>query len=745
MRERLTQMAAGPPNCDGSFAHSVRDLPISAWHRLEDHLFAVGRGARNVCGRFGAGDLGELIGRWHDLGKYAGDFQAYLRAGPDARGEAMPGRVDHSSAGAILARQRLARNPGLVAAFAIAGHHAGLADFQDLNDRLARNAARLDAAHAGGIDPAVLAVPPTTLPAWVQEGWEPGEFIVRVLFSALIDADRTDTEAFCDPKRAAARAGRRPALADLRDRLAVAQQRLGAAAPPTVVNAVRAAILADCIDAASGPPGIFALPAPTGAGKTLAAMRFALEHAVHHQLDRIVVAIPYTSIIEQTAAVYRTIFGRDAVIEHHSAIEPAVDTDANRRACENWDAPIIVTTNVQLFETMFTHRASRARKLHALVRSVIVLDEAQTIPVEFLEPILGGLREMVEHYGSSLVVATATQPALAARLNLPVAEIVREPAQHFAALDRVDIRLPASLYEPTANAQLAELLQAEHQGLVITHLRADARDLAERLADAIHLSASMCAAHRTVVLRRVRALLAAGQPCRVVATQLMEAGVDVDFPSVRRVLGPLDAMAQAIGRCNREGRLRDAKENPCRGRFEVFVAESKPPQGQRIAVSVTRTMLELYGARALSDPAIFPDYFQRLYANAQTDAKQIQRDRKSLKYRTVGERFEIIAGGRTMPIVVPYAGAEAAVERLRRALAAGCGERDALRGLQRYVVTVPLHVHARLVKVGDLERVGDAIDVLRPEAARARYDDRLGLVYEISATTENAADAAGEE
>lgn len=729
---------------EGPFAHSLPESPVSDWHPLEAHLFAVGSCTNDICALFDAGNLGEVIGRWHDFGKYAPDFQAYLRAGLDASGETLPGRVDHSSAGAILAQQRLERTEGLIAAFAIAGHHAGLADLQDLKDRLVQKAARLDAAHAGRIAPAVLAVPLAKLPTWVK-GWESGEFITRVLFSALIDADRTDTEAFCDPERAAARASALPTLAVLRDALVAAQRHLSAEAPPTVVNAVRATILADCVDAAPRAPGIFALAAPTGAGKTLAAMRFALEHAVAHGLHRIVVAIPYTSIIEQTAAVYRTIFGRDAVIEHHSAIEPDKDTDANRRACENWDAPIIVTTNVQLFEAMFTHRTTRARKLHALVRSVIVLDEAQTIPVDFLEPILGGLRELVEHYGSSLVIATATQPALAGRLKLPVVEIIRDSAQHFAALDRVDIRIPESLSTPTSNAQLAEQLKSEDQGLVITHLRADARDLAERLPDAIHLSASMCAAHRTVVLRRVRALLADGRPCRVVATQLMEAGVDVDFPSVRRVLGPLDAMAQAIGRCNREGRLRDAHGNLCRGRFEVFVAESRPPQGQRIAVNVTRTILELHGARALSDPAIFPDYFQRLYTNAQTDAKHIQRDRKSYKYRTVGERFEIIAGGRTMPIVVPYADAAAAVERLRGTLAAGRGERAALRGLQRYVVAVPSRVHAQLDAAGDLERVGDAIDVLRAEAIAARYDDRLGLVYDNSATTGVAAGAAGEE
>ncbi|MGB8267325.1 MAG: DEAD/DEAH box helicase [Candidatus Velthaea sp.] len=548
-----------------------------------------------------------------------------------------------------------------------------------------------------------------------------------MVFSALVDADRLDTEAFCSPASAVGRERRRASLSTLRELLEAELDRLARLAPPTTINAVRAEVRRDCLAAAARPPGIFSLTVPTGGGKTLAGLTFGLEHALNHGLERVIVAIPYTSIIEQTASVYRKLFGADAVVEHHSAIEPQHDTDANRRACENWDAPIIVTTNVQLLETLFTHRPSRARKLHALCRSVIVLDEAQTLPPQFLTPILDGLQELVGHYGASIVISTATQPALASRLGSEVTEIVSDPPSLFSALDRVEIVLPASWDQPIPNAELAARLTDEEHFLLITHRRADAQELASLIPDAFHLSAAMCGAHRQGVMRSVRKRLSAGLRCRLVSTQVVEAGVDLDFPLVLRAFGPLDAIAQAAGRCNREGRLQDASGAPRRGRFEVFCATSAPPPAQRSATDISKTVLRLRGGLSLADPTLFTEYFDRLYSNGNLDAEDIQRHRAGFRYETVGNAFELIPD-RTVPIIVPYPGAAAAAAHLEHALTSGHGERQALRQVQPYIVAVPRSDHAKLFEANDLDRIGELVDVLRSDAQYAQYDRNLGLV-----------------
>ena len=721
-----------PPKTDrlGPFAHTVTGQPSSAWQPLDEHLCAVGSCTQRICAFFEAGDLGEIAGRWHDLGKYAPDFDAYLQQDNDASNERR-GRVDHSSAGAILAWQK-AQNPMAstayrLAAFAIAGHHSGLANILDLQDRVARKQDRLDAALAASIPDTILSTSVATIPPWASQRPETAEFLGRMVFSALVDADRLDTEAFCSPASAAGRKLRRPSLSSLRKRLEAEIDRLARRAPPTTINAVRAQVRHDCLVAAARRPGIFSLTVPTGGGKTLAALTFGLEHALAHGLERVIVAIPYTSIIEQTASVYRKLFGADAVVEHHSAIEPQHDTDANRRACENWDAPIIVTTNVQLLETLFTHRPSRARKLHAVCRSVIILDEAQTLPPQFLTPILDGLQELVGHYGASIVISTATQPALASRLGTEVTEIVSDPSPLFGALNRVEIVLPARWDQPTSNAELAARLAGEEQFLLITHRRADAQELASLIPDAFHLSAAMCGAHRQGVMRSVRKRLSAGLRCRLVSTQVVEAGVDLDFPLVLRAFGPLDALAQAAGRCNREGRLQDATGAPRRGRFEVYCATSAPPPAQRSATDVAKTVLRLRGGLSLADPTLFTEYFDRLYSNRNLDAKDIQRHRAAFQYETVGNTFELIPD-QTVPIIVPYPGATAAARHLEHALASGYGERQALRQIQRYIVAVPRSDHAKLFEANDLDRIGELVDVLRSDAQYARYDRNLGLV-----------------
>lgn len=409
-------------------------------HLLVEHLVQVGELAQAFAQRFGAGEWARLAGRWHDLGKYSPKFQYLIRAengvAAHLEGEAENDPRDHSTAGALHAHKALGQGPGSPLAFVIAGHHAGLADRDKLKDRLERQEKK------GLLQHALNARPPAKLleatapawPAWLsgltrrpasaQEGLATAralELWTRMLFSALCDADFLDTEAFLSPERALLRQGGAP-LEVLRERLSQHLEALQAQAAPTEVNRVRAEVLAACLRAAEQPPGAFSLTVPTGGGKTLASLAFALEHAVRHGLERVVVAIPFTSIIEQSAAVYREALGEyaeQAVLEHHSALDPLRETARNRVAAENWDKPVVVTTTAQLFDSLFANRPGACRKLHRLARSVLVLDEAQTLPPRLLKPIVDVLGSLARDYGTSVVVCTATQPALGRTAQLP--------------------------------------------------------------------------------------------------------------------------------------------------------------------------------------------------------------------------------------------------------------------------------------------------------------------------------------
>lgn len=706
-----------------SYAHTLPPPKTEAdWEPLEDHLQRVATLARGFASAFGAGAWGEAIGQWHDLGKYSEDFQSYLRktADPDAgEGETAPGHVDHSTFGARFAARSLAGLSGQLLAFCIAGHHAGLPDADSPDEEHRRSTLTYR------LDETAKAIPPVSLPAHVspshalQFPLKPPTrsedvgfsvaFFTRMLFSALIDADRTATEEFCDSATSLERNRPKPTLADLRPALDAWLAHKQANAPATRVNQIRARVLADCIAKAALPPGFFSLDVPTGGGKTLASLAFALHHARHHQtrgLRRVVIAIPFTSIIEQTADVYRDALGplaQSGLVEHHSNIEPRRDTRANKLAAENWDAPLIVTTNVQLYESLFAARTTPCRKLHRLAGSVIVLDEAQTMPPDLLAPTLAALRELVARYGCSVVLCTATQPALKHRprefeIGLPdVRDIVEDaPALH-AELKRVHVHRAGCL----SDEQLVQRLAAERAVLCIVNTRPHAANVYDVLVarcgsrdGCYHLSTFMCAQHRRDVLATIRKRLQNGQPCRLISTQLIEAGVDVDFPVVYRAPAGFDSIAQAAGRCNREGGLPDL------GRVFVFDTEAPPPPGMLRQTAQT--------ARELFDdhpdplaPAAVEAYFRLFYWS-----RQHEWDKHGVlphfgypragglppfMFRKAADAYQIIREEQT-PILVPYT-------------AQGRAMRDALltgqlidyrfqREAQRYLVSVrePLRI-----------------------------------------------------
>jgi len=737
-----------------------RALAHSPSHPLEDHLLAVANLAQRFAAAFGGGDWGHLAGLWHDLGKYRQGFQRYIRQSkdPDAHIEGRVVGTDktHSAAGALHAIKTLGPLRGELLAFLIAGHHAGLPDRDEgspagLRLRLGSEAAERELAEALAhpIPPEILT---GTAPASAVPGGTAGFALwLRMLFSCLVDADFLDTEQYYD----AVKAGRRgpcASLSDMKDVFDASMRAKARNAAPSVVNRVRADVLAQCRGKGSDTrvaPGFFELTVPTGGGKTLSSLAFALEHALAHGKRRIVYAIPYTSIIEQTAKVFRDIFaslGEEAVIEHHSNldVDERAENHASRLAAENWDAPLIVTTNVQLFESLHAARTSRCRKLHNLVDSVIVLDEAQQLPRDFLAPVLHALKLLVAHYGVSVVFCTATQPALTPR-RAPITasvvldgieadstrSIVDQPQVLFDALRRVAIHMPMDFSARSSWEAVATELASENCVLAIVNARKHARELFALLPQdgAEHLSALMCAEHRSVVVERIRSRLdekRAGRdrrPLRVVSTQLVEAGVDLDFPVVYRALAGLDSVAQAAGRCNREGRLEE-------GRVRVFVPPEAAPPG--LLRQGELTLLEMVRTGRLTDPlspVTFRDYFDRFYARDDSGFDKgnvlglLRHDRAA--FRTAAEAFRMIDDD-SQGIVVPYRPpgyTESPVEAWLHVLERNGHARVVHRKLQRYTVTVPLRVFEQMVRRGDVEeRAGLWL------ALELLYDERTGLI-----------------
>jgi len=483
--------------------------------------------------------------------------------------------------------------------------------------------------------------------------------------------------------------------------------------------------LSDCRDRATGPKGIFTLTVPTGGGKTLASMSFALRHAAAHDLDRVILVIPYTSIIEQNAAVLKRIVGDENVLEHHTNFDPG-DQRKYWLDAENWDAPIIVTTSVQFFESLFGNKTSVARKVHAIANSVVVFDEVQTLPPGLLLPIVDVMNELVNRYGSSLVLCTATQPALERRPGFPVGlsdtrEIVSDPQRHFVMLQRVDARWPLDLYAAEPWPQLAARVLEQPRSLTIVHRRDDARRLCELLPDdTLHLSAAMCPRHRTQVLREIRRRLSADETCRVVSTQLVEAGVDLDFPVVFRALAGLDSLAQAAGRCNREG-------NADRGILEIFVAETLPPPGVlRKALDAARIVASQRGGEPdlFTDPEIFTTYFMQFYGTP-THEKQIQTDREALHFETVAENFQMIDNGQESLVVPLDRRCEEILDALRKREG---NPRIHRRRLQQYTVAVPRRQMADLRKSGAVLETAEGSGILvLTEAFKPMYHPRFGF------------------
>jgi len=720
------------------YAHSIDGADKSKWQPLEAHLKQVAELARGFAAEFGSGEWGYLAGLWHDLGKYSPDFQRYIDTGSDAHLETMPGKVNHSSAGALFSLERFDKL-GRILAYPIAGHHAGLPDWQceihpraSLSHRLA-DGALLKAAQPKNIPSAIA---DKSLPA---ERPKPGTDLnrsmwVRMLFSCLVDSDFLDTEAFMNPATAGQREGY-PMLASMAPFFDQYMADKLTSAPDTAVNRLRAEVLAGCKEKAEEPPGFFTLSVPTGGGKTFSSLAFAFRHAITHKKRRIIYVIPYTSIIEQTADQFRNIFG-DSVLEHHSNLDAdeIKENSRSRLACENWDAPLIVTTTVQFFESLFANRSSRCRKLHNIAGSVVVLDEAQLIPPDFLNPILEAIKELQLNYGVTFVFSTATQPALGPRksmdFNFPglpaQREIISDPSKLHKQLRRTKIETIENLEAPLPWDDLADRLAKHKSALCIVNRRDDARTLWEKMPEGtFHLSALMCGAHRSKRIEQIRSSLSAKKPTLVISTQLVEAGVDLDFPVVYRALAGLDSVAQAAGRCNREGLL------DC-GKVFVFLPESKIPAGHlRQAAEIGRQLLSTNEDDPLA-PEQFEVFFQRFYwqRGERLDKERIlellTNDRElRISFRSAAEKFQIIDEDSYSPALVRWGEGSNIIDQLRRL----GPERWLLRKAQRFVVNLPRHMHGKLRDEGALEEIHPGVFV---QAHGNLYDEELGFCADRS-------------
>ncbi|MBM3841225.1 MAG: CRISPR-associated helicase Cas3' [Verrucomicrobia bacterium] len=658
------------------------------WQPLSTHLVNVAQKASEFAVPFGSEDDAYRVGLLHDLGKYGQAFQLRLRGQGSG--------INHWTAGAFEAYRARAQ----AGAFAIDGHHKGIPAFAELQNLLRAyqqgsdlkqfgitetTATLVERARGDGMD---LSIGRSTEPF---SNCFPSALHTRLLFSCLVDADFLDTEAHFKPAMAAERIS-----IPLRPRESLESLLLLLRTMPGEgdVNRRRRQLLEDCLSKAMLPPGLFTLTAPTGSGKTLASLAFALQHIVNHnhalpetdarRFRRAIVVIPYTTVIEQTAKAYRRplewLFGPDYILEHHSAVAPRpVESDRERDAeearlrrarlaAENWDAPIVVTTTIQFFESLFSNRPSDCRKLHNIARSVVLFDEVQTLPPGLVPSLLSAVNLLVKDFGVTAVFGTATQPAFECAASAidggwnptPVAADADALAE---TMRRTHIEIAPTDRELTWQEVAAAMLAPEQprQALCVVNTTKDARTLFQLLkqspfgAHCFHLSSRMCAAHRQAKLKEICRRLDpdTSAPCLLVSTQLIEAGVDVDFPVVWRALGPLDSIIQSAGRCNREGRSSDARP--------VYVFRPAdgglPPGAYEIALKRTEAFLAANPGieEKLHLPETYRSYFACLYRDLGCESSAqdpVYCASKELKFPDAAEACRLI-GDETRGVLVP--------------------------------------------------------------------------------------------
>ena len=688
---------------------------------IEAHLKGTGELAETFAAEFGAAANGKLCGLAHDIGKYSDEFQLRLRGGK---------KVDHATAGAI----ECFKIKAAFEAVCVIGHHSGLPNVghkdADTTESQTFFGRKLRAEQGGIPDYRKNWNGHIALP---QDYFRPSgrgfatAFYIRMLYSCLVDADYIDTETFMNGD--AGRGNYEP-LSALCDKLTAYISKWNN--PTREIDILRQKILNSCIEKASAPRGIFSLTVPTGGGKTVASMAFALNHAVANSMKRIIYVIPYTSIIEQNAKVFRDILGQENVVEHHSQVSYELSENADELeyrsalATENWDAPVIVTTAVQFFESLYANRSSKCRKLHNIANSVIIFDEAQMIPSNNLRPCVAAIAELVRAYNATAVLCTATQPAIDGMLleyskKESVVELCPDVDGMFEKFRRTSFEKEGRL----ATDELVSRLESQQQVLCIVNTRKFAQEVYEALPSEgrFHLSTLMCPVHRKQKLDEIRERLKSGKTCRVVSTSLIEAGVDVDFPRVFREMAGLDSILQAAGRCNREGKRRAESSI-----VTVFESENKVNK----LIAVNRDAAE----EAVRD-WIQPNNIQTIECYFKAYRDLLRNDDKSeimkaikegisgcqLPFKQIAERFRLIDEN-TFTVYISVGEGKELISRLRE----GERSRELYRKAGMYSVSIYENHFNALINAGAAEPFGDDAAILTDLSL---YSDEKGLATDV--------------
>lgn len=662
---------------------------------LTDHLDGTMRLAESFGAGMGLGAEAGLFGKIHDKGKDTAEFQDYIHGRKHRR-------VDHSTAGAKSFFEN--GHIGwlqLIGALCVAGHHTGIPDLGSkvdtagtptLNGRMKKRIPSIRHPQRYLIDSTCLNV--NHLNTFIENGNALDVMILtRMLFSCLVDADFLDTEAFMNNQPV-----RKNEFSSLKEIAAMFWSRLeedGYFRPKNALNEKRCEILHTCMRKGEGKQGLYSLTVPTGGGKTISSMAFAMKQAMKWHKERIIYVIPYLSIIEQTADVFRAFLGNHAVLESHSQVdydslpeegneEESKVAERMKLAAENWDAPVVITTNEQFFESLYANKTSRCRKLHSIANSVIILDEAQMMPVDFLKPCLHVLEQLVHYYGCTVVLCSATQPELGRYLQKnPIQKNPIEIMENVEELFQFFKRVTFDIDGETDYAEIAKKLDECEQVLCIASTKKEAEKIFELLdGEAMYLSTNLCPAHRREIIREMKTRLQDGKPCRVVSTSIISVGVDIDFPVVYLQYTGLDSLIQGAGRCNREGR-----QSLQKSRAHIFwTKESKKSLFMRKEKQVTDMIRKKYNAEEMTEPSAIRIYFENWYQSNEgnLDYREIEKLAQSLSFAEIGKRFHLINDS-TKSVFIPF---DEKARNIKEQLMMGNRSRQLMRAAGAYMINV---------------------------------------------------------
>lgn len=697
----------------------------SGWHiqSNQEHCEGVAKLASEFSAEFGMAEWGRMLGLLHDRGKESNGFQAHIRRSSGFDPEARSNTPSmHSYIGGVLAH-KLPYDQLFWLSNAIAGHHAGLYNLDELELKLQ---SPIPEEVSKNLPDIALTLPQMKLAP------NDASHLSRMLFSCLVDADWLDTENFMQPDKTTSR-GNFATLTELLPSLQEYCHNLSSL-PSSPINELRNLIQAKCEEASTHTPGFFELTVPTGGGKTIASIIWAINHAIKFNKKRIIIAIPFTSIIVQTAATLRKIFGEENVIEHHSAMNESTADSRSLLACENWDAPIIVTTNVQLFESMFSNRPSKCRKLHSIVNSVVILDEVQSLPLTFLQPIVDAMKTYAKLFGCSFLFCTASQPILDGKHQggndsvfngidrKDIREIIGDELKLHNELRRVNLTIDSKLHTYDT---LSQELTKHKRILCVVNSRRHALELYKALKSSdsddvitLHLSRSMCSAHILSPINQIKDILSKSEKnIRVISTQLIEAGVDIDFPVVYRQLSGLDSILQAAGRCNREGKLKN-------GNTVVFSLKDEKEMGAlRSAADAMKDMISLYSDADWFSPETMHRYYERLYYKTpdfdKEDMEYLLGNPKKCQYEEASKKFSLI-NEVGVNIIVNFENSEELINQLKYS----GPSRKLSRQLGRYSVNVPERTFKEFRKAGLIEEPFPGFFFI---PLKSQYDPVMGL------------------